>query len=600
MSDAGATHTCPTCGATYGPGVLFCPNDRTQLDRSAGALTGQIIAERYRILSKLGEGGMGQVLLAEHVHLRRKCAIKFLHADLAANPAAMKRFYREAENASRIDHPNVVKMYDFGEAGNGSVYLAMEFVEGESLQKRIERQSSMPRDLLASIIRQTALALQAAHALGITHRDLKPDNVMLITTADETRVKVVDFGIARAGGVEQKVTVTGAIVGTPDYMAPEQLMAGDIDGRADQYALALIAVKMLTGKLPFATATSVESITSRLTEDPMPLRALRADVAWPQLLQDVVGRALATEPGDRYPTIVEFSRSFDRAIGTFGAPMSATVVEAPSAAKIIPPARVDSNAPPRRARSRVGLAASITAIVLLGGGAGLWQWTQGRQPSITAPSERLPVVSAADSSIQLQSAPAATASAVPPDETPPPISGELQSRESGSSAPGATSSLPANTRAPAVQPTRLEADRRIGNPEPSDSPASAPQSTAPVTAPIPTPDTARRIDTPHTDTTAMALAPERVQALYGEIRAVVQPDAPEPTLRAAVQRINALLPRSGERLDSVRLLYVRAQGEAYLGQMKNACETLAVAAGLARSSTLENALTSAAERLSCP
>jgi serine/threonine protein kinase len=217
--------TCPRCGATYGADVIFCPNDRTVLDQSAGQLTGQIIAERYRVISRIGEGGMGEVFLAEHVHMKRKCAVKLLNPELAGDAGALKRFMREAANASRIDHPNVVTIYDFGEMPNRNAFLAMEFIEGESLRKRIERQASMPRDVMASIVRQTASALQAAHVLGIVHRDLKPDNIMLVEREGELRVKVVDFGIAKAKSDKTKVTATGAIVGTPDYMSPEQLLA---------------------------------------------------------------------------------------------------------------------------------------------------------------------------------------------------------------------------------------------------------------------------------------------------------------------------------------------------------------------------------------
>src|SRR5207237_4722174 len=132
-----------------------------------------------------------------------------LNADLAGQEGAMKRFIREASNASRIDHPNVVTVYDFGQAHDGSAYLAMEFVEGESLRRVIEKGGALPQELIASVVRQTALALQAAHDLQIVHRDLKPDNIMLVARAGDVRVKVVDFGIAKAKGVDQKVTATG-------------------------------------------------------------------------------------------------------------------------------------------------------------------------------------------------------------------------------------------------------------------------------------------------------------------------------------------------------------------------------------------------------
>ena len=593
----GATRTCPKCAAVYGAEVIFCRNDGTILDDSAGTLTGQIIAERYRIISRIGEGGMGKVYLAEHIHMKRRCAIKFLHADLAGNEGALKRFYREAENASRIDHPNVVTVYDFGEAENGGIYLAMEYVEGESLQKKIERGDALPRDLVASIVRQTASALKSAHAMGIAHRDLKPDNIMLVARDGETRVKVVDCGIAKARGAAQKVTVTGAIVGTPDYMSPEQLLAGDVDGRTDQYALALVAVKMLTGKLPFAATTSVESITSRLTTEPMPLRSLRADVAWPQLLQDVIARALAAEPADRYPTVVEFSRAFDRAIGTLGGNVTPTVAEITLPASAIPPTRV-STPPPR---GRFPLAAVVVAMLLVGGSAGAWFVLQSRQgTAATSPpqaaSESMP--GAGDSTVLQQAGAPPSPTLTPSVNVSKAAEPELLSKENTRAVPPPDTPAARGVSAAAgiedtlrpVSPRSQLAGARPAAPPGTDSvPDRAPADSAPPQNPLQTkPDT------------AAVLAAEQVQALYTAIRAAVQPEAPVAELQAASGRINVLLPRMGARLDSVRLLSVRAQAEAFLGDLKGACATLSSAIGLARDTRLESALRGASERLSCP
>jgi len=593
----GATRTCPKCAAVYGAEVIFCRNDGTILDDSAGTLTGQIIAERYRIISRIGEGGMGKVYLAEHIHMKRRCAIKFLHADLAGNEGALKRFYREAENASRIDHPNVVTVYDFGEAANGGIYLAMEYVEGESLQKKIERGDALPRDLVASIVRQTASALQSAHAMGIAHRDLKPDNIMLVARDGETRVKVVDFGIAKARGAAQKVTVTGAIVGTPDYMSPEQLLAGDVDGRTDQYALALVAVKMLTGKLPFAATTSVESITSRLTTEPMPLRSLRADVAWPQLLQDVIARALAAEPADRYPTVIEFSRAFDRAIGTLGGNVTPTVAEITLPASAIPPTRV-STPPPR---GRFPLAAVVVAMLLVGGSAGAWFVLQSRQgTAATSPpqaaSESMP--GAGDSTVLQQAGAPPSPTLTPSVNVSKAAEPELLSKENTRAVPppdtptvrGVSAAAGIEDTLRPVSPRSQLAGARPAVPPGTDSvPDRAPADSAPPQNPLQTkPDT------------AAVLAAEQVQALYTAIRAAVQPEAPVAELQAASGRINVLLPRVGARLDSVRLLSVRAQAEAFLGDLKGACATLSSAIGLARDTRLESALRGASERLSCP
>lgn len=265
---------------------------------------------------------MGQVYLAEHIHMRRRCAVKFLHPDLAGTESALQRFLREAENASRIVHPNVVTLYDFGESDAGGVYLAMEYIEGESLRAMIEREKVLPLDVVVAVVRQTASALQAAHGLQIVHRDLKPDNIMVHRHDGDIRVKVVDFGLAKALGKGQTVTMTGVIVGTPDYMSPEQVLADRVDSRSDQYALALVAVKMLTGRLPFAAATSIASLSSRLITEPAPLRELRSDITWPGNLQDVITKALSAEPAQRYPSVADFARAFRDALPVAGAAIS--------------------------------------------------------------------------------------------------------------------------------------------------------------------------------------------------------------------------------------------------------------------------------------
>ena len=188
---------CPVCSTEYADDVRFCPNDGQTL-RSSGPtedLVGQVIADRYHVLKKLGEGGMGQVYLAEHMKMGRRSAIKVMNPSLVHDPDAVARFNREAANASRITHPNVCAIYDFGETPDGLIYLAMEFVEGEPLTDLLARDRVLPLARAASIFLQVVDALQAAHDLGIVHRDLKPDNIMLTRARDGSDVvKVVDFG----------------------------------------------------------------------------------------------------------------------------------------------------------------------------------------------------------------------------------------------------------------------------------------------------------------------------------------------------------------------------------------------------------------------
>ena len=226
------------------------PDSRTHRmnTESPGSLIGSVIAS-YRILARVGEGGMGQVYMAEHIKMKRKSAIKVMRPALVDDHEALQRFTREAENASKLSHPNVASIFDFGETSDGIVFLAMEFIEGESLHALLEREKALHPLVAADVIGQSADALQAAHDIGILHRDLKPDNLMLTKRADGTYlVKLVDFGIARTmDNTATRVTRTGFAVGTPEYMSPEQLAGDVLDARSDQYALALVAFAAKTG-----------------------------------------------------------------------------------------------------------------------------------------------------------------------------------------------------------------------------------------------------------------------------------------------------------------------------------------------------------------
>ena len=279
-----APKICPTCGTEYPADERFCPRDGSALRALDGGtdLIGSIIAERYLVLEKLGEGGMGRVYLAEHVKMGRKSAVKVMNPGTVTDADAISRFNREAANASRISHQHVAQVYDFGETSDGLIYLAMEYVEGESLTDILARDGALPPERAGEIVRQVGEALSVAHDMGIVHRDLKPDNVMLAKFRDGSDcVKVVDFGIAKAAGVEaQKVTKTGLVIGTPEYMSPEQIAGDPLDGRSDIYSLGLVAFNILTGRLPFPSRTAQESVIMRLTEPPVRLAKMRPQIAW--------------------------------------------------------------------------------------------------------------------------------------------------------------------------------------------------------------------------------------------------------------------------------------------------------------------------------
>lgn len=336
---------CPTCGTEYPLSERFCPRDGTAL-RSANVqadLLGSVVADRYHIIKKLGKGGMGTVYLAEHVKMGRKSALKVMNPGMNTDPDAIARFNREASNASRLSHPNICAIYDFGETSDGLIYLAMEFIEGSSLTSLVEKNGSMPAPRVGSIIHQTADALQVAHDAGIVHRDLKPDNIMIAKTRDGADlVKVVDFGIAKAGSSDaQKVTKTGLVIGTPEYMSPEQLAGDSLDGRSDIYALGLVAFNCLTGKLPFPAETVQESMIMRLTDRPRTLAESKTDVTWTTELQRTLDKALERDAGRRYQSAAQFGREFAAAISAMPATRA---VEAGTlvmgAADAVPPTRV--------------------------------------------------------------------------------------------------------------------------------------------------------------------------------------------------------------------------------------------------------------------
>ena len=314
-----ALKICPICSTEYPANERFCPRDGSALRALGGSATdlvGSIIAERYHVLKKLGEGGMGQVYLAEHVKMGRKSAVKVMNPGMVDNVDAISRFNREAANASRINHPNVAGIYDFGETADGLIYLAMEFVEGEPLTDIIKVNGVLPPHRASEIARQTAEGLSVAHDMGIVHRDLKPDNIMIGKgRGDSDLVKVVDFGIAKAAASDnQKVTKTGMVVGTPEYMSPEQLSGDPLDARSDIYSLGLVTFAMLTGKLPFPSDSMQETMIMRLTDKPKALSEMMPEMHWPDDVQAVMDKVLERDANRRYRLASEFARDLVEAI----------------------------------------------------------------------------------------------------------------------------------------------------------------------------------------------------------------------------------------------------------------------------------------------
>jgi serine/threonine-protein kinase len=283
---------------------------------------------RYRIVRKLGAGGMANVYLAEDQELGRRVAIKILNDRHANDDQFVERFRREAKNAAALSHPNIVSIYDRGEA-EGTYYIAMEYLDGRSLKELIVGRGPAPVNVAVEYARQILSALRFAHRHGIVHRDIKPHNVLVDR---EGRVKVTDFGIARAG--TSQMTETGSIVGTAQYLSPEQARGGEVDQRSDLYSLGVVLYELLTGEAPFEGDTPVEIAMRHLSTVPEPPSALRPDL--PRELDLVVMRALAKDPEDRYQSAEEMDADLERVAR--GAPVAAATAESATQIMRVPPA----------------------------------------------------------------------------------------------------------------------------------------------------------------------------------------------------------------------------------------------------------------------
>jgi serine/threonine-protein kinase len=290
---------------------------------------------RYRIQRKLGAGGMADVYLAEDQELGRRVAIKILNGRHANDAQFIERFRREAKNAAALNHPNIVSIYDRGEAED-TYYIAMEFLDGRTLKELIVGHGAAPVRVAIEYARQILSALRFAHRHGIVHRDIKPHNVLVDA---EGRVKVTDFGIARAG--TSQMTETGSIVGTAQYLSPEQARGGEVDQRSDLYSLGVVLYELLTGKTPFEGDTPVEVAMKHLSNAPKPPSELRKDI--PPELDMVVLRALAKDPNDRYQSADEMEGDLDRVAR--GLPIAAATVDTATQVMRRPPAtQVESTA----------------------------------------------------------------------------------------------------------------------------------------------------------------------------------------------------------------------------------------------------------------
>jgi eukaryotic-like serine/threonine-protein kinase len=315
MATSAVTHLlCPACRTSYDAAANFCPRCGASLHSEPapqpGAeeepdeidpLLGRLIDGRYRVIERIGSGGMGVVYRVEHQRMGKIAAMKVLHRDLASDSEVTKRFRREAEAISQLTHPNTVQTFDFGTTPDGVLYLVMELVRGEDLGTIVKRDGALTFRRAAPIFLQTCGALGEAHELGIIHRDLKPENLLVSRTKDgHDHVKVLDFGLAKLTEREESADVTGKgeVIGTPYYMSPEQIRGEDLDLRSDIYSLGAVMYRALSGQPVFTAKTPMGVLTRHLSDEPTPL-GVRVSGIDPRI-EAVVMRCLAKRPEDRF------------------------------------------------------------------------------------------------------------------------------------------------------------------------------------------------------------------------------------------------------------------------------------------------------------
>lgn len=494
---------CPTCGTNHPASYTHCPRDGTPLIETDTWQQGTVVRGKYRILGKIGEGGMAVVYKAVHTRFDELRALKVMNPELAGDQAFVKRFMHEAVLTRKLQHGNAVRVEDIDEAEDGRPFIVMEYIEGRSLKEVIQAEAPMAAERVCSIGAQVAHALDAAHRLGIVHRDIKPANVFLVAqnwSAGEGEVaKVLDFGIAKVREARlgdstpshNTLTGTGNVIGTPAYMSPEQargLRGDQLDGRSDVYSLGVVMYEMLIRGLPLQADTSVQWILAHAQTPPKPLWEARPDLPIPPAVATVVMRCLEKDPQNRPESASHLIAEIQRAQQQHFRSSPATRIFQPAASAVggsviraqsvqldmatpfpppYAPARAVSEvvpAPevPRASRTWIAWVALLGVAVLIAGG--LFFWNMQRPTARPSAISGNPApVQTGDSVSSQSSVPTVDAAPSSPSATTPPPQGAPSTPESvGSEA----------TNTP-VQPGSQTNPSRAGSPEtgaPSDGP----------------------------------------------------------------------------------------------------------------------------------
>src|SRR5256714_9628330 len=327
---------CPACNNKFDDNLIFWPKDGEVLEEDPTSFVGTVLDGQYQIESLLGKGGMGAVYLARHILLGDRVAIKILPPEMRSNSEWLRRFQREGQAARRFRHPNAVTVYDLRTSSDGTIYLVMEYVEGMTLDVELKRHGPFSPSEALTTLKPVMSVLNAAHAMGVVHRDLKPETIMIgkPATGGEPVVKLLDLGIAKlreVAGAEKtgstNLTVAGQMLGTPYYMSPEQWGelpndgSSEIDGRADIYSLGILLYEIIAGHRPFGGVTLLELRRQHVSETPKPLDQVAPNV--PAEFSRAIARSIAKDRADQPATAVEFETELVASLSGTGTSSSA-------------------------------------------------------------------------------------------------------------------------------------------------------------------------------------------------------------------------------------------------------------------------------------